>query len=346
MNRLHPIALALALGAAGCARYQAASPEEKRPEIVVAHSAHGDIDCTDCHEGQDKATTLAVRHRPTTAKCQECHDKDKDKFVRPWNPPAPRLTFDHKAHLARVQGKNVSEKCAYCHKKLVDPGDEVVPPSMDVCTSCHNHQVDYTQGRCRPCHVDLKGLQPERYFTHTGDWLRLHAQFARPTAAGCAQCHDQTYCAKCHSPETAVARPPVVYPERVDASFIHRGDYVSRHAVDAGANPASCRRCHGPQFCDTCHTLNNLSQNAGASAYSPHPGGWATRGAGVQFHGDAARRDVSACASCHDQGKASLCVGCHAPGGQGGNPHPAGWANRHSMSDVAGNAMCRTCHNS
>jgi hypothetical protein len=343
MNALGRIALAAALAATGCARYKSEPPEEKRPEIKVAHSAHSDMDCTDCHEDIDKATTLARMHRPTTATCEQCHEGDKEKFVGKWNAPPARLTFDHAAHLKRVGGKSQADKCANCHKSLPDPGDEVTAPPMDACTSCHNHQADYAAGRCRPCHVDLKGLEPEKYFTHAGDWLRNHKSFARPSAESCSQCHDQTYCSACHSPQTAAARPSVIFPERVDSSFIHRGDYVSRHAIEAGANPASCRRCHGPQYCDTCHTTANVSSNAGASAFSPHPAGWSSRGAGERFHGDAARRDASSCAACHDQGARSLCVGCHTVGGPGGNPHPPSW--KKTLADVDKNSMCRTCHN-
>ncbi|MFT3914772.1 MAG: cytochrome c3 family protein [Anaeromyxobacteraceae bacterium] len=345
MNRLQRLTLALAFAAAGCARYEAPRIAEKRPEIHVAHSAHdeGTASCTDCHEGIDKATSLAKSHRPTTEKCAECHEGDKDKIVEKWAPPPARLTFNHALHLSKVTGKNQTEKCGTCHKKLPDPGDEVAAPSMDTCTSCHNHQNDYAAGRCRPCHVDMKGLAPEKYFAHGGDWLRLHGAQARPTAESCAQCHDQTYCTACHSPQTAAARPSVIFPEAVDSSFIHRGDYVSRHAIEAGANPASCRRCHGPQYCDTCHTTANVSANAGASAFSPHPKGWATRGAGEKFHGDAARRDASSCAACHDQGAKSLCVGCHQVGAAGGNPHPKSW--KLKAGDIASNAMCRTCHN-
>jgi len=348
MNRLHRLALVAVLAATGCARYGTPRVEEKRPEITVAHSAHEDMDCTDCHEDMEKATSLSKNHRPTTEKCQECHEGDKDKVVGKWAPPEPRLSFNHALHLKQVPGKKQSEKCATCHKSLPDPGDEPKSPPMDTCTSCHNHQADYAAGRCRPCHVDLKGLQPEKYFTHAGDWLRIHGASARPTAESCAQCHDQTYCSACHSPQTTAARPSVIFPEAVTSSFIHRGDYVSRHAIEAGANPASCRRCHGPTYCDTCHTTANVSGNAGVNAFSPHPGGstgnaWAVRTPGEKFHGDAARRDASSCAACHDQGGRSLCVGCHQVGAAGGNPHPAGWKKK--AADIADNAMCRTCHN-
>jgi hypothetical protein len=32
-------------------------------------------------------------------------------------------------------------------------------------------------------------------------------------------------------------------------------------------------------------------------------------------------------------------------GGIGGNPHPAGWTDRHPRSEIAQNGMCGYCHN-
>jgi hypothetical protein len=124
----------------------------------------------------------------------------------------------------------------------------------------------------------------------------------------------------------------------VDASFVHRGDYVSRHTIDLHADPSSCRRCHGSAFCDACHQEQGVSQRSALSTgHSPHPPNWV---AGM-VHGAAARQDIVSCAGCHDQGANSTCVACH----RNVNPHPPGWENRHNKtSDVAGNSMCRICH--
>ena len=53
-----------------------------------------------------------------------------------------------------------------------------------------------------------------------------------------------------------------------------------------------------------------------------------------------ARRDPTACASCHDGAGQSLCVGCHQVGGVGGSPHPPGWSSRVPLSAMP----CRLCH--
>ena len=204
-------------------------------------------------------------------------------------------------------------------------------PPMATCTSCHVHQQAFAEARCRPCHVDLKGYKPETAFRHEGNWLAAHGALAKPSAESCAACHDQTYCTSCHSPATTPARLETIFPERVDRSFIHRGDYVSRHMIEAGADPASCRRCHGSGYCDSCHAANGLSKTAAGPLNRPesHGPGWL---GGAQRHAREARRDISACAGCHDQGAAAICVDCHArraARSSGINPHPRKFLSTH-----------------
>ena len=356
MNRTLAILFVAALAATGC-RTKAGKPAEKAAHGATAqrgtsdfpHSIHLEqgVGCTDCHEGIDKATTLNKRHLPTTAKCGECHN-DNRPAPSTENIPPPRLTFSHAKHLPQAQIKG---KCDTCHKKLPEMGEAYPTMSMETCTGCHKHQQDFAQGRCRPCHLDLKGYKPERAYAHEGDWLRNHGAQARPSAESCAACHDQTYCAACHAATTTAARPSIIWPEEVERSFIHRGDYVSRHMVDAASNPASCRKCHGTKFCEACHTLQNLTKDAGPETATfqhrrpaSHADGWANDPSSTNFHGKAARRDVTTCANCHDQGAASTCVLCHQVGGIGGNPHPPSFLSKHDKEDRNHNNMCRACH--
>ena len=61
------------------------------------------------------------------------------------------VTFDHAAHLPRVNGD-----CKRCHAQQPEAGATSYQwPAMAACTSCHNHQKDFAESRCRPCHVDL-----------------------------------------------------------------------------------------------------------------------------------------------------------------------------------------------
>ena len=342
MNPRSVLLTAALLAAAGCAS-KAGKPEPaESPKYTIPHSTHVDagLSCVTCHAPIAQAKAIGPRvHVELPAgdaakPCLDCHDKV------PAAPPPRRvevtITFSHADHLPYVKGD-----CRKCHVALVEAGDAKAPvPPMSACTSCHNHAKDYAQARCQPCHVDLKRypLKPVADFKHEGDFLISHGLAAKTSAATCAACHDQTSCAECHAATTRPLKPDVEWPERVDAKFIHRGDYVSRHTIDASANPASCRRCHGSAFCDACHLEQGISQRApAASGRTPHPLGWAAG----SIHGPAARQNIVGCAGCHDQGARTTCVTCH----RNVDPHPPGWGSRHNKTtDVAKNSMCRICH--
>ncbi|HEX9241936.1 MAG TPA: cytochrome c3 family protein [Anaeromyxobacter sp.] len=341
------LVLVAALAACGYKPVTEADPS-KQPAYAFPHSVHVDagVACAACHDvASAKKLDPAVRHVgvPSGASrqkpCSDCHDKDP-KAVPSRPARDHRLTFSHADHLKLVKD------CRSCHQKLPEQGDLVAAaPPMAACTACHYHQREFAEARCTPCHTDLKAFKPETAFRHEGQWLNAHGQLAKPSAESCAQCHDQTYCTACHSPATAATRIEVQFPERVDRSFVHRGNYVGRHTVEAQASPSSCRRCHGSGFCDACHTANGFSASAVTGTLVrplSHTAAFVAGG-----HKNDARRDISSCAACHDQqGAQQTCVGCHATGGTGGNPHPKKFLDKHDAGDRSRNAMCRTCHKS
>jgi hypothetical protein len=256
-----------------------------------------------------------------------------------WPAHEPSLQMSHAEHIERTK-----EKCTVCHTKLPDPVRTAsMKPTMASCLGCHEHRAEYDEGRCRRCHSDLKSFPtvPVSLFSHRGDFVHEHARPARAAGATCAECHEQTFCSDCHA-KTVATRVEVKWPERVEAYFIHRNDYLGRHSVEAQSDPASCRRCHGSSFCESCHRAQNLTPDA-TNARDPHPAGWSFPGS-ASFHGTAARRDIVSCASCHDQGARSICVDCHKVGGIGGNPHPASWQSRHNHEEIGRNNMCTVCH--
>jgi hypothetical protein len=246
--------------------------------------------------------------------------------------------MSHAAHIERTK-----EDCKACHASLPDPVRRPsLAPTMRACLSCHEHQKEYDDGRCAVCHRDLSRypLKPVADFSHQGNYVKEHGASARSSVETCAQCHEQTFCTDCHA-QTVSTRVELKYTERVAADFIHRNDFLSRHALEARADEASCRRCHGSSFCADCHAAQNLTPLA-ANPRNPHPPGWAQPG--PNNHGAAARRDVESCAACHDQGAQSICVTCHKVGGIGGNPHPASWTSHHSHAEIRTNGMCLYCH--
>ena len=336
-----------------CATLATRLGPELADRVKIPHARHeaAGVSCDTCHEEVARSPSLAKSLMPPMARCGECHDVADPKACdlchsQPGAPAAVvreelHLNFPHGLHL---ENPEVKGDCTRCHQALPEPEAPrpVAGPAMAVCTGCHNHAGDYEAGRCSKCHQDLTGypLRPVADFSHRGDFVKEHPLAARSSSAACAQCHEQTYCADCHG-KTVAARVEVKYPERVDRIFIHRNDFVGRHAIEARADPARCQRCHGTSFCQACHATQGLTPQ-GDRTLDPHPPGYG--GAGPTSHAADARRDIVRCAACHDQGRASICVDCHKVGGVGGDPHPDSWKARHPLGEVDKNSMCLACH--
>ncbi len=339
---------ALALSLAACAGFMGffGSP---RDQIKAPHDRHlkAEVDCGTCHETIFDSTSLATVDLPKEKKCFSCHKEQQAKgdcafcHTRPDKPLTyevrnRELKLNHTEHIERVK-----DDCTVCHKTLPNPlWSENLAPTMAGCLSCHEHQVQFDNGRCDVCHQDLSRypLKPIAAFSHWSDFLKQHSLEARSGEQACAQCHEQTFCSECHA-KTEALRIDVRLPERVDRAFIHRDDFLGRHAIEARADEAQCQRCHGTDYCQSCHKSVGLVPGA-PNASNPHPPGF---GQGCA-HGAEARRDIVQCAACHDQGAASNCVSCHHVGGAGGSPHPQTWLLRHTTQEIAQNAMCQVCH--
>ena len=334
--------LPLALALFGCTS-QAKKPEAQGPQpYKFPHGIHAEsgVACVECHAPILKATSVKenvidVAMPKKSEVCSACHDPIPD-FV-PVQRFAPVVRFDHAGHLPRLKG--AKDECQTCHTKLTEPGtiDAPVPP-MATCTACHNHAQDYAVGRCTPCHRDLRKYEkPVKEYTHEANFLQTHGNWAKQSVTTCASCHDQTMCSQCHTATTRPMPPSVQFPEKVASEFIHRGDWIARHSMEAGADPTSCSKCHGTGYCQSCHAFQGIAPG-GATVRDPHPSNW------LAFHGSVARQNILSCAGCHNQGANSLCVACHRVGGIGGNPHPPGW--KGTASQVGSNPTCKICHTS
>ncbi len=349
------LAFLFAIGSASCAGWWwgMAPLPHGGDRLKVPHARHqtAKVDCIACHEAVFDSKELGDRVIPEEKLCMQCHKAKKNDCAMCHTAakararagqgavPPQTLRMSHAAHIERVK-----EDCTVCHKQLPNPmRSEDTRPKMEACLSCHEHKQQYDEGRCTVCHVDLArfGLKPVSAFSHAGNFVREHMRPARAAPQTCATCHDQTFCSDCHA-GTVGLQIETKLPERVDRDFIHRNDFVSRHMIEAKADPASCARCHGTSFCQTCHKAQNLTPQ-GSNPRNPHPAGFTLPGSPV-FHGIEARRDIASCAACHDQGAQSNCVSCHKVGGIGGNPHPPGYDARHPRSEIRQNGMCAACH--
>ncbi len=327
--------------------YACASLVRREDHIRFSHKEHianQGLDCKDCHAEVIDSTRLGFGV-PKEAKCMECHEKVEGKCGQCHTDPARPgtwadghrigVTYSHKDHLARP-----GVTCATCHGAKA----ETVAPAQrsnlghETCMSCH--RKDYRKIDCKMCHSDLveNPSAPLNLFSHDGDFLKRHGVLARGDDAVCSHCHKQTDCSDCHNRLDPLT-PAFRNAERVDKSLVHRADFLTRHPIEARADSNTCTSCHSVTQCTTCHEKARIAQSAqGFDRASPHPQGWTLDRASPNFHGREARRDIVACASCHDRGATSNCVTCHKPGGIGGKPHPNGW-----MGSQDGPA-CRACH--
>lgn len=351
---------ALAVGAltlAACATLTIRSGRLSE-QLKFSHAKHkGEAACNDCHADVDKSTGPTKGQyiaKKDHGGCASCHDdevKEKCAFCHLGKEQKIELTrldrqlkFSHASHGEAV----VKGGCVACHpggETARAPGAKLVPDMKGCLQSCHKKEMAET--RCDTCHRNLQQypVAPVARLSHDGNWLKKHGGLSR-NAQRCAVCHDQTYCADCHA-KSAAMPIAVQFPEKVDSRFIHRGDFLGRHAVEARAEPASCRKCHGASQCSSCHEASGIAAPAVATNKTTpqkvHPADFMTPGSSG-FHGRKARRDISTCASCHDRGAASNCVECHKVGAAGGNPHPVNFKWSDKQNACRTNSMCATCH--
>ena len=314
--------------------------------IVFSHHLHTEqgVGCADCHGALATDVSSPARPIPVMADCGACHEIAKPEACPTCHGDAARpnryperpddgIVYSHERHAPR------QADCAACHTAAAHapqlPRVGALAPAMDDCRPCHAAAID--GGDCRLCHerLDRYDRKPETLYRHDAGFFARHGLRAQGEETNCAQCHDQAFCADCHA-RTQTVSPAVRWPERVDRALVHRGDFLSRHALEARVDASGCLKCHGPSSCASCHERQGLGGATGVR--NPHPAAWMNPG--PDGHGRAARRDIVRCAACHDQGPFANCVRCHAVGGV--NPHPPGW-NGH-RADTRRDPTCRVCH--
>jgi hypothetical protein len=321
-----------------------------RSDVKFPHAAHlagldcggpAQPECLTCNTCHTPSSEDRVGKLPDRTQCDGCHEGDATMLaaVLTNEPHRPygTIAFDHDRHLAMSP---IGGQCVPCHSGVVKAGARAVPP-MSQCFTCHEHQEQWNQGECAPCHAasDLDRILPQSFLRHEGNFAKDHGQLSASDQRLCQACHTQAECNDCHdvTQQFAVERRK---PASIERSFVHRGDFMVRHAIEAQSQPSACVRCHEPATCDACHTLRGVSGNV-LGAANPHPPGWVgTDTQSSSFHAREARRDILSCAGCHEQGAATNCIRCHKVGAYGGNPHPEGWKSSRAESSE----MCRYCH--
>ncbi len=330
---------------AGCA----AVKTDAQDPIVFAHHVHTEqgLGCADCHtpSGQARLALMAVPRKPECAMCHDveseencskCHRQPDDPQT--FEPRQRRIVFSHTEH------EEYGAACEDCHDGAAHwpMGHDGEGLGHDDCRDCHKEAFE--KGSCAMCHQRLaaEGRAPVDVYAHGPNFVDRHGIEAKGGQDVCLSCHTQSFCADCHS-KTQGVRPSVRYPEEVGRTFMHQGDWISRHAIESRVGDSSCLKCHQTDACSSCHERSGVG--AGRSKASPHPADWVLPGSALS-HGRAARRRITECAACHDQGPASNCLECHSPlgGHRAHNPHPPGWNPPVPRSEAPSHQMCSICH--
>ncbi|MBS1120979.1 MAG: cytochrome c family protein [Deltaproteobacteria bacterium] len=343
----------------------------QRLPLIFSHGKHlaRGATCVTCHPSAAQSRSAVDNLIPTEVQCRACHPIDRadpERIVAGappaqcrachagWQPnlpvervyltPSP-LKFAHAAHTKTA--------CTTCHGDLAHVALATTRqlPTMASCLRCHTSGAE--ERRCADCHLAKLGGLLETEFAHgslvphhtgLGDahaagFAKDHRQEARQVNATCTACHDQSMCLACHQ---GVTKPMEFHP----------GNYVLTHSVDARRGKPDCSACHRAQsFCVGCHERSGVGMrvNTDFNTVDPqrafHPAGWASRSGGANRHAGEARRNVTACASCHRE---EDCLSCHSAeaGALRASPHPRGWraSAKCRALDRGNRRMCLRCH--
>jgi hypothetical protein len=326
----------------GCGRPRSVD----RDRIRFSHAPHAaaGVTCTACHADAARPGAVVL---PPEARCRACHTRAPERRCAYCHsaPLAPQryaradreLRFSHERHAPRVDGN-----CMACHGVGADTRTvrrfEPTIPTMDGCASrCHGE--DLRALACARCHASLRryAIDEVSVVRHGPGFARHHGAEARAAGPTCAQCHDPTFCARCHA---AMPGLPVadLDPLSVTRDFVHRGDFMARHPEESRFGTVTCARCHGVDFCDGCHRASGVGGGVGPA--SAHPPGWLNP-ASPNGHAREARRNLLSCASCHESDATQVCVPCHRVGGAAPHPHPPGFQ---AAIDARQHSVCTVCH--
>jgi hypothetical protein len=252
--------------------------------------------CARCH-----APETHLENAPAMTRCAGCHEhgvnqRTRARLIR------GDLRFDHEHHKTDRRGTPV--RCEECHTASAQSTAyaDHAAPRVERCVGCHDDSqrtpTELRMRACETCHTTrtqtLTSLAPrnhlpatERPLDHTLAFRRDHAEAAERDGARCGGCHTQMsgngrdVCDECHQ----TMRP-------ADHRITFR---ELDHGAEAAADRDRCARCHVIEFCTACHSQRPRSHG--------FPGTYATD------HGGAARVNVRACMTCHDQQQ--LCLQCH-----------------------------------
>lgn len=333
-------------------------------------SAHGDLDCTDCHGGistddhpeeRDIAGLNGYR-REQSGVCGDCHDEERDsessmhRYLTAGygQLPCSDCHRPHRSPALSAWKADLGESgyCLECHTRdlnlLLGNGDMLslnIDP-LEIGVSVHlSHE-------CTDCHGEFsRESHPARDFSG----LRQHSVVL---AGVCTECHDEAASAYDDSiHHTLLAEGNLSAPVCTDCHGFHA---VREAETMAQLSGLPCRKCHGEVFeafalsrhgagqarehfttplCADCHQTHAIKQ-----AYW----GGKVKAACLACHGEitALHRAWLPNAGIHLE--AVACPSCHAPAAERGvdlvlgSGSPSGSFSREELKRILGAEDCST----
>ncbi len=240
------------------------------------------------------------------------------------------LNYSHKLHVVDNE-----MECSACHGPAAD--GKMSRPDHDVCSGCHEIDVDKPSADCLMCHrvrspeqIEVRhkeSLQGEEIiFSHeTHDYL----------GASCADCHARApastsskenvlplkeACLICHDDEIAPQEDcGVCHVESSPVNATHRLDWEVNHGIESMMANSNCLACHSEDTCIECHQDKKPLD---------HNNAWRRI-----THGGEAAWNRSRCMVCHETDSCERCHDSTRPRSH----RAAGWTSGSSLH-------CSQCH--
>lgn len=323
--------------------------QEKVNVNHFASSAHGKLNCQDCHHGVDRYP------HPATAvlkpRCQSCHT-DKDKALM-------RSVHGH----AAPNAQRIPPNCQACHGQ--NPHEIAKPTGLS---------PELKEASCRSCHADKAAALAGSVHGVTGK--KAHAG----QTPGCLACHggnphtiappakiaspkQDAPCLRCHKANTgqmladAHGRASLKAGKRLSCLTCHGGNpHAITSPMKAGGalTAAVCEKCHADKaklLANSAHGHTDMQAGNRPNCLTCH---------GERLHaisptaGMKPTQKDAACRKCHQDVAANLTASVHGHAGKsaggsqscltchGGNPHDV--AQMTQLNRTTKEAACKTCH--
>ena len=273
-------------------------------------------------------------------------------YPRPADHASARFALMHgaaaKSNIARCATCHARASCESCHtgsgardvlRQLPDAREAtasgvqlrharaVTLPDMGMLQNTSAHSLSLvSQGPVSPTQappIRHDTTLPRTVRVHAAGFAKAHGAQAASGATQCESCHARRFCSDCHTGEKVTHR-------------YHAPNFVSTHAPQAYRRETDCSSCHSTEaFCRDCHRQTGLAatKNTRSTVFHNAQPLWYLQ------HGRAARQDLKACTTCHQQ---TYCMQCHSDLGSRINPHgPDFDAARMSAKNPQ---LCLYCH--